>query len=200
MAARANLQKSFEKANPNSTTMHKLCFENVNKEQKKIQEFFNKVLQSNLPSAHSGAKAKTLPRDDRGRGSLLRPGKAGANKFALLGSSKALARDGSLEDPRQMTMNTSKDIVPVEIRHTVDMTRPASKPKAKITTTRATSKKELANVPKRSCSSGKRLGKEAEGTKGGDKLDFGNRKHFAKSMSKEKMSGKVVIDGHKRPM
>ncbi len=167
--ARMNLRSSFDKSIP--TRMHKLCFENVNKEQKKIQEFFNRVLlqSSNAETSQFSLKGETMPRDDRGRTSLVRPGKFGAANLVL--------RDSSVEDPRCTTLNMSKDTtVPMEMR-TVDMagtTRHEAKYSVKAkgkSKPGAPTKRELAAIQKRSCSSGKRL--VGDVSKGSDKLDLG---------------------------
>ena len=198
---RVNLQNSFEKLDSNDTnslTMHKLCFENVNKEQKKIQEFFNKILQSNnmLPQKDS---TKSKSKDDPSRISLVRPSGKQGNKFAManfLGTDKPLQRDGSLEsDYRHTTLNISKDTTPMEIR-TVDMeTKPGIK--AKITTNRAHSRKETESFTKRSCSSGKRLETTTTACKGADKFDLTNKSKLASFKEKKAKTGKIVIDGKK---
>ena len=203
-------QSSFEKVD--SVAMHRACFDKVNKEQKKIQEFFSKILKSsNLVEQQKDSsvlKTKSIPKDDpHGIKANLIHHEAkktmGTTKFAMsnfLVSTKNTHREGSLEsENRHMTLNYSKDATPSELR-TVDLIEMKSKAmKVKTAANRSHSNKEVKpSGPKRTNSSEKRLGDENTNLKFEQsqqqifksKVALGNEKRTI-------VSGKVIIDAKK---
>ncbi len=177
------LQSSFEKvADP--AAMHKACFDKVNKEQKKIQEFFNKILKSStlvdpqakeaLNAASTTAKSRPYLKEDTpshhqlAKVSLLHPeskkgflGNTNTTKLSManfLATSKNTHRDGSVESEQRhtTTLNWSKDATSAELR-TVDFIENKAKTMAKKGSTNRSHSKKDAAVSKRSSSSGKRV-------------------------------------------
>lgn len=166
-------QSSFEKID--SSNMHKACFDKVNKEQKKIQEFFTKILKSsnmveqNIKNAQKSSSKHDLhqakPTESKhGPKGVETKKTLGTQKFAMsnfLVSSKNTYREGSLDtDRKHMTLNMSKEGLNMELK-TVDLAE--KKAKAKNMQKRSHSKNDKENsIAKRSSSSGKRVAGEGK--------------------------------------
>lgn len=103
MNSQMNLQSSFEKSEINNT-VHKLCFDKMNKEQKRIQDFFNNIVQSNNQEQSAVNFRKERQQDDKHK---IHP-KCTITK--LLCDSKIVNRDSSLETEQLTMMNNSKEV------------------------------------------------------------------------------------------